>query len=185
MKWVIVMLFVAGAALSWGIYVPVVHRATGMLNSSLRAFLCVGIAYFLVAVLVPVILIAFVGDPTVPPGKVANFHALAVWWGLLAGFAGADGALCVIFASKNAGAEWAPLVVAPLVFGGAPIINTFATIYYFHPVKTRPDWPFFLGIGLAAVGAVLVMIFKPKDESAAPKAVPSATASAEAGAPVH
>lgn len=26
MKWLVVLSFVAGAALSWGIYVPVVHR---------------------------------------------------------------------------------------------------------------------------------------------------------------
>lgn len=26
-KWLVVLSFVAGAALSWGVYVPVVHRA--------------------------------------------------------------------------------------------------------------------------------------------------------------
>ena len=46
-------LFVAGAAVSWGLYVPVLHEGQKQLGSSLRAFLCVGIAYFLLAVLVP------------------------------------------------------------------------------------------------------------------------------------
>jgi hypothetical protein len=108
-----------------------------------------------------------------------------VTWGIVAGIAGALGALCVIFAVTNAGAGGA-LYVAPLVFAGAPIVNTFATLYYFHPVKTSPDWKFFAGIALAAVGAAMVMIFKPADEvHAAPKAATAATAPAEAGAAAH
>src|SRR5215211_2409955 len=51
------LLFVLGAALSWGAYVPTIHH--GQLgfpqgaNRALKAFLFVGLAYFLVAVLVP------------------------------------------------------------------------------------------------------------------------------------
>ena len=41
MKWLVVLSFVAGAALSWGIYVPVVHRAAFELKSNLRAFMLV------------------------------------------------------------------------------------------------------------------------------------------------
>ena len=54
-KWLVVLLFVAGAALSWGVYVPLVHGAAMKLQSNLRAFLFVGVAYFLVAVLVPTV----------------------------------------------------------------------------------------------------------------------------------
>jgi hypothetical protein len=177
-KWLLVLLFVAGAALSWGVYVPLVHTAATLLKSNLRAFLFVGVAYFLVAVLVPVALIFVMNwDPTAK--GVPNFHAGPVIWGLLAGTAGAIGALCVIFAATNAGPGGA-IYVAPLVFAGAPIVNTFATILYFHPVKTLPDWRFFLGIGLAAVGAAMVMIFKPVD--AAPHPSPSATAAVTAPA---
>ena len=50
MKWLVVLSFVAGAALSWGVYVPVVHRAAFELKSNLRAFMFVGAAYFVVAV---------------------------------------------------------------------------------------------------------------------------------------
>ena len=39
-KWAIVLFFVAGAALSWGVYVPTVHEASVQLKSNLRAFLC-------------------------------------------------------------------------------------------------------------------------------------------------
>lgn len=174
-KWGWVGLFVAGAALSWGVYVPLVHRATEMLKSNLRAFLMVGVAYFLVAVLVPALFIWVLGDPTQKEG--VNFGTKPMLWGLWAGTAGALGALFVIFASKNAG-PMAPYVVAPLVFAGAPIINVIATITYFHPVHTAPDWRFFLGLVIAATGAAMVMIYKPVD----PKphaAKPAAAMSAE------
>ena len=52
-KWPVVLAFVVGAALSWGVYVPVVHRAAFELKSNLRAFMFVGAAYFIVAVLIP------------------------------------------------------------------------------------------------------------------------------------
>ncbi|REJ65900.1 MAG: hypothetical protein DWQ31_16520 [Planctomycetota bacterium] len=54
--------------------------------------------------------------------------------------------------------------MAPLVFGGAPIINTLAMIYYFHPTKSLPGWRFFAGLILAVVGASLVLIYKPVDK---------------------
>ncbi len=55
-KWTVIA-YVLGAALAWGVYVPVVHEATTKLGSNLRAFLMVGAAYFLVAVLVPCVFI--------------------------------------------------------------------------------------------------------------------------------
>lgn len=161
-KFGITLLFIAGAALSWGVYVPLVHKATQFLGSNLRAFLMVGIAYFLIAVLVPSLFIFILKyDPT--ERGTPNFDLAPSMWGLAAGAAGAIGALCVIFAAKNAGAEGL-LYVAPLVFAGAPIINTIATIMYFHPVKTAPDWRFFSGLVLAAAGAAMVMIYKPVDK---------------------
>jgi hypothetical protein len=171
-KWVWVGLFVAGAALSWGVYVPVVHRATDLLKSNMRAFLMVGLAYFLVAVLVPALFIWVLGDPTQKPG--VNFEIKPMLFGLWAGTAGALGALFVIFASREAG-PLAPYVVAPLVFAGAPIINVIATITYFHPVKTPPDWRFFLGLVLAAAGAAMVMIYKPTDPKPHAAAKPAPT----------
>ena len=164
MKWLVVLSFVAGAALSCGVYVPVVDRAAFELKSNLRAFMFVGAAYFIVAVLIPAFFI-FVAksDPTVKPGNVPNFHLHASLWGLAAGLAGAMGALCVIFATTKAG-PGAALFVAPLVFGGAPIINTLATICYFHPTKTAPDWRFFAGLVLAVAGMAMVLVYKPVDK---------------------
>jgi hypothetical protein len=147
--------------------------------------LFVGVAYFLVAVLVPLVLIFVMNfDPTAKAAP--NFKAIPIMWGIMAGIAGALGALFVIFAATNAGAGGV-IYVAPLVFAGAPIINTFATIYYFHPVKTLPDWKFFLGLGFAVVGAAMVMVFKPADEvhSTAQVSAVKAPAEAGAGAGVH
>ena len=179
-KTLVVLLFVAGAALTWGVYVPSIHVAAGDkqvgLQSNLRAFLFVGVAYFLVAVLIPLALIFLANyDPTAKPD--ANWNGAGVGWGIFAGAMGAAGALCVIFAVTASKGGLGPLYVAPLVFAGAPIVNTLATLLYFHPVRVMPDWRFFAGLVLAAAGAVLVMIYKPTE---APPAN-TATAATNAG----
>ena len=163
MKWT-VYAFIAGAALSWGVYVPLVHDATTKLGSNLRAFLMVGVAYFLVAVLIPSIFIFLMkNDPTVKNPAALNWAPMSLTWGLMAGIAGAAGALCVIFAVKEAGAA-GPLIVAPLVFAGAPIINTIASLTIFSHGKKfeAPSGVFYLGLVLAASGMAMVMLNKPK-----------------------
>ena len=52
MLWI---LFALGAALSWGLYGPALHRGQVALGNPMRALLCVGVAYFLIGVLVPVV----------------------------------------------------------------------------------------------------------------------------------
>lgn len=182
-KWLVVLLFIAGTALTWGIYVPSIHVAATALKSNLRAFLLVGVAYFLTAVLIPVVLIWIAGwDPTAK--GTPNFDGYGIRWGLWAGTMGAAGALCVIFAVTAAGKEWGPLVVPPLVFAFAPIVNTIATLLYFHPVKTAPDWRFFLGLGMAIAGAAMVMIYKPtapKPHAASPQSAAVAGTAEPAG----
>ena len=176
----IVLMFIAGAALSWGVYVPIVHRAASEMGSSLRAFLMVGVAYFLTAVLVPCLFIFVIkNDPTAGDPSKLNFAPVNMLWGLAAGVAGAAGALCVIFAAKTAG-PGAALFVAPLVFAGAPIINTIASMTIFSHGKTEsPSTPFYAGLVLAAVGAAMVMIFKPKPIVAAKPEPPAASAPAD------
>jgi hypothetical protein len=183
--------FVFGAALAWGVYVPIVHEAQAKLGSSLRAFILVGVAYFLVAVLVPSLLVTVLkADPTAKDPAKLNWASSSVIWGLLAGISGAAGALCVIFATRDArvalGDIVGPLVVAPLVFAGAPIINTIATLTIFSHGKkyNPPGMLFYLGLLLAASGMVMVMVFKPKPVTAAPggPAKPAATAAANPAA---
>ena len=59
MTWIF---FALGAALSWGIYGPILHKGQVQLGNPLRALLCVGVAYFLVGVLVPAIALGSQGE---------------------------------------------------------------------------------------------------------------------------
>ena len=81
-------------------------------------------------------------------------------WGLAAGVSSAAGALCLIFAVTSAG-PGGEIYVAPLVFAGAPIVNTLATLVWFRASREVPDWRFFVGIVLAATGAALILWFRP------------------------
>src|SRR5260370_33849972 len=64
MKLEIWQAFVLGTVLAWGVYVPVLHEGQKELGDgkpsagSVRAFLCVGLAYFFTAVVIPLGLLA-------------------------------------------------------------------------------------------------------------------------------
>ncbi len=47
------LVFVVLAGLCWGVYVPLIAQGGKELKSSYAGFLCVGIAYFLIAILFP------------------------------------------------------------------------------------------------------------------------------------
>ena len=180
-KWT-VLAFVAGAALSWGVYVPLVHDATTRFGSTLRAFLMVGIAYFLVAVLIPSFFIFYKGDPTAKDSAKLNWATPSITFGILAGIAGAAGALCVIFAVKEAGSA-APFIVAPLVFAGAPIINTIVSVTIFaHGKKFESlSASFYIGLVVAIAGMLLVMFNKPNEIKASAQPVAAFAATAGGG----
>ncbi len=145
------LVFVVGAILAWGSYVPLMHEGQTLLKGgAVRAFLCVGIAYFLTAVLVPLGLLGAKVEPW-------EFTRGGATYATVAGAAGAAGALCVIMALKSGGT---PLYVAPLVFAGAPIVNVLISIAWHRP-KSAPEVWFYVGLVLAAVGAGLVLRFKP------------------------
>ena len=151
MKSYLWLVFVVGAVLSWGAYVPTLHEGQTLLNKgSLRAFLCVGIAYFLTAVLIPLALLAAKMEPM-------EFNIRGASFATAAGVLGAAGALCIILALKFGGT---PTYVPPLVFAGAPIVNVFVSMAW-HPPKSAPALGFYAGLVLAAVGAGLVLRFKP------------------------
>ena len=50
----VVLIFVAGAVLSWGAYGVLLAQGQSQLGNPLKALLCVGAAYFLIGVIVPV-----------------------------------------------------------------------------------------------------------------------------------
>jgi hypothetical protein len=143
--------FVAGAVLSWGLYGPMLHKGQVALGNPLRALLCVGIAYFLIAVLVPVVALSM-------QGQLGGFTRAGVIGATLGGTLGALGAVCIIWAFRSGGS---PLYVMPLVFAGAPVINVIYTMIQ-HPPKSAPSPMLYLGFVMAALGGYLVLHYKPQ-----------------------
>lgn len=149
------IVFVVGAVLSWGMYGPALHRGQVLLGSPLRALLCVGAAYFLIAVLVPLGMLGAQGElKASPPLGLKAEGALAA---TLAGGLGAIGAIFIILAFRAGGL---PTYVMPLVFGGAPLVNVVVSLWL-HPPKSPPNPLLYAGFLLAAVGAGMVLYFKP------------------------
>src|SRR5690349_19089451 len=145
------ILFALGAALSWGLYGPALHRGqVGLGNNPMRALLCVGIAYFLIGVLVPLISLS-------AQGELNGFNMKGSTFATLGGALGAIGAVCIIFAFRSGGL---PTYVMPLVFAGAPLVNVLYSMWL-HPPKTSPNPLLYLGFVLAALGGGLVLYFKP------------------------
>jgi hypothetical protein len=147
MTWV---LFVAGAVLSWGAYGVLLYVGGQQLGNPLKALLCVGVAYFLIGVLLPVGVLS-------SQGGLSNFNSTGLVTATMAGALGAIGAACIIYAFKAGGL---PLYVMPLVFGGAPIINVFMAMMI-HPPKNPINPMLYLGLLLTSVGAAMVLYFRP------------------------
>jgi drug/metabolite transporter (DMT)-like permease len=174
MNW---LAFAMMTVISWGVYGVLLH--TGQMamgdpvNGRYKAFLFVGIAYLLTAVLAPLAFLVANGASWQMPGK-------GIAWSLLAGAAGAIGAFCVLLAF---GAKGTPAVVMSIVFGGAPIVNAIVAVALHPPAGglAAVRWPFLLGILMAAAGGCLVTLYRP--EPAAPHRPPAAAARAAAGSP--
>lgn len=144
------IVFALGAALSWGVYGVSLHQGQMLLKSPLRALLCVGVAYFLVGVLVPIAALA-------AQGQLNNFDPKGTAMATVAGLLGAAGAVCIIWAFRNGGL---PAYVMPLVFGGAPLVNVGLSMLV-HPPKESPNPLLWVGYVLASTGVYLVLRFKP------------------------
>ena len=144
---------IALTAICWGVYGPVLHRGQATMatpGDKMRPFLCVGIAYFVIAVIIPVLMLR--------GGLAHGWTFTGTVWSLAAGAAGAIGALGIVIALTQGGA---PSVVMPLVFGFAPVVNTFFTIYMSGRWSDTSPL-FFAGLILVVVGAVTVLITAPK-----------------------
>ena len=154
MAWLIFALMTVA---SWGLYGVLLH--TGQLSMSdpvhgrYKAFLFVGIAYLLTAVIGSVIMLAV-------NGAQWNFPVKGLVWSTLAGLVGAVGAFGVLLAF---GAKGTPPVVMSIVFAGAPIVNAVVATALHPPAGgwSAVRWPFVLGIVLAALGGCLVTLFRP------------------------
>ena len=148
MTWII---FAIGAALMWGLYGPSLHRGQVQLGNPMRALLCVGVAYFLIGVLVPIISLGY-------QGELKGFNAAGSTWAGIGGALGAIGAVFIILAFKAGGL---PTYVMPLVFSIAPLVNVVVSILM-HPPKTAPNPLLYVGFILASLGAGLVLYYKPQ-----------------------
>jgi hypothetical protein len=113
--------------------------------------LCVGVAYFLIGVLVPIAALGAQGD-------LAVFNRAGLVTATIAGALGAAGAACIIYAFRFGGL---PAYVMPLVFGGAPIVNVMLTMAL-HPPKAPVNPFFYLGVVMASAGAGMVLYFRPR-----------------------
>ncbi len=148
-----VLLFTAMTFVAWGAYGPVLHHGE---RDSMRAFVGVGLAYFMVAVLIPILILR-------SSGEVGRWTITGTIYSLIAGAVGAIGALGIILALGYGGQ---PVYVMPLVFGFAPVVNTLVTAMLSRTFnQVRPI--FVIGIVTAALGAGGVLAFKPSPKAAA------------------
>jgi hypothetical protein len=128
------------------------HQGQVKLGSPLRALLCVGVAYFLIGVLVPMAAMSYQGTL-----NASGFTARGISAATLAGALGAVGAVCIIYAFRSGGL---PIYVMPLVFGGAPLVNVITSIVV-HPPKAAPNPMLYVGFIFAAIGAGMVLYYRP------------------------
>lgn len=150
----------------WGAYGVLLHSgAMGMqdpANGRMKAFLFVGVAYFLAAVLAPLVILVL-------SGANWNYPIKGVGWSLVAGILGAIGALGVLLAF---GAKGNPAVVMTIVFAGAPVVNAIVSFIVAPPAGglAKVPLPFWIGMILAVTGGALVTKFKPAPHVAKPPA---------------
>jgi hypothetical protein len=181
------LLYALLAGLAWGTYVPIIFYGGSELGGKpaarMVAILCVGVAYFIIGVLLPAVLF-LTGQQK---WADVNFNMNGLIFSGLAGVAGAVGAICVVFATKAAisaaAADKVPLptykvYIAPIIFGLAPIINVIVSMIW-HPKPGHwlhfdfelPGWKLILGILLVGAGAALVLFSK--EEAEAQKTMPA------------
>lgn len=155
MTWLIFSLMTVAA---WGLYGVCLHTGQVSMgdpaNGRWKAFLFVGVAYFLVAVVAPLVILVAKGASWQMPAK-------GIAWSLIAGVVGAIGAFGVLLAF---GAKGTPSVVMSIVFAGAPVVNAGVAISLHPPAGgiSALRWQFILGIALAAIGGCLVTFYRPQ-----------------------
>lgn len=149
----------------WGTYGSVLHKGQGDLaGDRLKPLICVGLAYLIVAIIVPVVFLAMTGKL----GTDWTFAGIS--WSMAAGVCGALGALGIVLAMTSGGK---PIYVMPLVFGGAPVVNVFVSMY-FAGISPRQISPIFIaGMIMVGVGAAVVLVFQPRTSHPAPHAKPA------------
>lgn len=168
--------FVIGAGLCWGTYVPLIAYGgkslaipgTPGVANRFASILCVGGAYFLLAIVLPLLRFATTDD------KNLQWTNHGIIFASLAGAAGALGAIFVIFATANASLA-DRIYIAPIIFALAPLVNAIVSLFW-HPSKESafhiaapkemPGMLFWIGLVFAAVGTFCILYSKEKSEAA-------------------
>jgi len=175
MAWLMFALMTVGA---WGVYGIFLHSGQTLMKDTehgrSKAFLFVGIAYFLTAVLAPLVVLWW-------QEASWSFTPKGMTWSLLAGILGAFGAYCVLLAF---GAGGRPSYVMSIIFAGAPVVNAVVALAMHPPAGGWGSlrWQFVLGIALAAVGGCMVALYKPPPAAAS---APAATVAEPPGSDVR
>jgi len=145
-------------------------------HAGLKAFLFVCIAYALIGIATVALLKL--------RGSNWSFTGDGIKWSSVAGAAGAVGAFTLVLALGAAAQIYkgaAAAAVMPIVFAGAPIINTIVAMSLHPPeggLKALPA-QFILGCVLAAGGAFLVAKYAPSNVGAPAKPATAQSAPAE------
>lgn len=161
------LIFALMTVVSWGLYGVFLHSGQTFMadsvNGRYKAFLIVGVAYVVIAVIGSVVMLLL-------NNASWSFTFKGTSWSFLAGVVGAVGAFCVLLAF---GAKGSPAVVMSIIFAGAPIVNALAA-FMMHPPPggfSNLRWQFVVGILMAALGGCLVTFYKPGSVPAKPKTV--------------
>lgn len=156
-KTLFAIIAVAVAIVGWGLYGKLVlwgqadMSAAGEPFDWLRPLVCVGLAYALVGVAVPIAWFYLRGDG-------GEWSVTGVLWSLAAGVAGSLGTMGVLMAFAHRGA---PIYVMPMVFGGAAVLNALVTTYLAGHAKEIGAM-FLAGVIIVVLGAAIVFFFPPE-----------------------
>lgn len=153
------ILFAFGTAICWGLYGPTLHNARSHAKppewSAFKPYVFIGIAYVVWAIVGGVMGMKARGDSF-------NFFGAerpAMIWGFLAGSLGAIGAFSLTNAMLSGGPNpFKPLVVMPIVFGGAVSVTALVSTMRFKQAVSPVLW---VGLTLVGVGIILVAINTP------------------------
>ena len=169
MKW---LLFALVTVVCFGLYGIFLHKGSMSMadptHGRFKAFLVVGIAYYIVAIIGSLAIL-------LANGAALSMTGAGFKMSLIAGILGAVGALFILLAF---GAKGSPAVVMSIVFAGAPVVNAIVFLSM-HPPEGGfggIPWQFYVGILMAITGGTLVTIFKP---TPSPPAKPAVTAQAQ------
>ena len=112
--------------------------------------------------------VAFGFDPA------AGFSRAGFSRGLIAGLITTLGAWGIVFGNRYV--KGGPSIVMPLVFAGAPVVNSFYAMESGGVPWSAVDLRFWVGIVVIIAGGYLVLTNKPEPRPATPPTVVAATA---------